>query len=63
MYIFLKSQSFFSDMLLFNKVAKELGYEDTEVVAAGHIYERTVSVYDDPYPDATGRLDKLSKEQ
>ncbi|KAG8523866.1 Cadherin-related family member 3, partial [Galemys pyrenaicus] len=37
----------------FIRVAKELDYEDPEIIAAGHIFEMTVSVYDDFHPSHT----------
>ncbi|XP_037357475.1 cadherin-related family member 3-like [Talpa occidentalis] len=37
----------------FIQVAKELDYENPEIVAVGHIYEMTVSVYDDLHPSHT----------
>ncbi|KFO22580.1 Cadherin-related family member 3, partial [Fukomys damarensis] len=35
------------------QVTKELDYEDPEVVAVGHIYEMTISVFDDLHPSHT----------
>ncbi|XP_004676614.1 PREDICTED: cadherin-related family member 3 [Condylura cristata] len=37
----------------FIQVAQELDYENPEIVAVGHIYEMTVSVYDDLHPSHT----------
>lgn len=36
--------------MLFCKIVKELDYEDPDIVPAGHIYEMTVSVFDDLHP-------------
>jgi hypothetical protein len=47
--------------MLFYKVAKDLDYENAEVVAAGHIYEMMISVFDDLHPSHTGNLDKIFK--
>lgn len=49
--------------ILFYKVAKELDYEDPEIIAAGHTYEIMILVFDDLHPSHTGNLDKLFKEQ
>ncbi|XP_016078573.1 PREDICTED: cadherin-related family member 3 [Miniopterus natalensis] len=35
------------------QVAKAMDYEDPEMIAAGHIYEMTISVFDDPRPSHT----------
>ncbi|XP_036286536.2 cadherin-related family member 3-like [Pipistrellus kuhlii] len=35
------------------QVAKEMDYEDPEMIAAGHTYEMTISVFDDPHPSHT----------
>ncbi|XP_054585814.1 cadherin-related family member 3-like [Eptesicus fuscus] len=35
------------------QVAKEMDYEDPEMIAAGHTYEITISVFDDPHPSHT----------
>lgn len=48
---------------MFYKVAQELDYENPETVAAGHIYEMTISVFDDLHPSHTGKLNRLLKEQ
>lgn len=53
--------SVFSKIMLFWKVTKELDYENPEVVAAGHIYEMTISVFDDLHPSHTGNRNGLSK--
>ncbi|KAL1780586.1 cadherin-related family member 3 [Sigmodon hispidus] len=37
----------------FIQVTKELDYEDPEVIAAGHIYEMMISVFDDLHPSHT----------
>uniref|UniRef100_H0XT23 Cadherin domain-containing protein n=1 Tax=Otolemur garnettii TaxID=30611 RepID=H0XT23_OTOGA len=37
----------------FIQVARELDYEDPEMVAAGHIYEMMISVFDDLHPSHT----------
>lgn len=47
--------------MLFLKVTKDLDYENPEVVAAGHIYEMMISVFDDLHPSHTGNRDGLSK--
>lgn len=47
--------------MLFLKVTKDLDYENQEVVAAGHIYEMMISVFDDLHPFHTGNRDGLSK--
>ncbi|XDA86450.1 hypothetical protein R6Z07F_016183 [Ovis aries] len=38
----------------FIQVVKELDYEDPDIVPAGHIYEMTISVFDDLHPSHTG---------
>ncbi|XP_036189690.1 cadherin-related family member 3-like [Myotis myotis] len=35
------------------QVAKAMDYEDPEMIAAGHTYEMTISVFDDPHPSHT----------
>lgn len=45
--------------MLYCKVVKELDYEDPDIVSAGHIYEMTISVFDDLHPFRTGKLDKF----
>ncbi|KAI4563776.1 hypothetical protein MJG53_016350 [Ovis ammon polii x Ovis aries] len=37
----------------FIQVVKELDYEDPDIVPAGHIYEMTISVFDDLHPSHT----------
>ncbi|CAM9849473.1 unnamed protein product, partial [Rangifer tarandus platyrhynchus] len=37
----------------FIQVVKELDYKDPDIVPAGHIYEMTVSVFDDLHPSCT----------
>lgn len=49
--------------MFFYKVAKELDYENPEIVAAGHIYEMTILVCDDLPPTHTGKLDMIFKKQ
>lgn len=39
-----------------------MDYEDPEMIAARHIYEMTISVFDDPRPSHTGKLDQFFKE-
>jgi hypothetical protein len=47
--------------MLFYKVTKDLDYENPEVVAAGHMYEMMISVFDDLHPSHTGNHYKLFK--
>lgn len=54
-----KMSIIFSEIMLFYKVVKELDYEDPDIVPAGHIYEMTISVFDDLHPSHTGKLDKF----
>ncbi|XP_032146285.1 cadherin-related family member 3-like isoform X2 [Sapajus apella] len=39
--------------LQLTKVAKNLDYEDPEIIAAGHTYEMMISVFDDLRPSHT----------
>ena len=48
--------------MLFYKVAKELDYENSEIVEAGHTSEMIILVFDDP-PPSRPRFDKPFKEQ
>lgn len=62
MYIKQKNSVPFHE-IMFYKVAKEFNHEDPEMVAAGHIHEMTISVYDDVHPSHTGKHDKLFMEK
>ncbi|MXQ97169.1 hypothetical protein E5288_WYG017823 [Bos mutus] len=48
-----KKSIIFSEIMLYCKVVKELDYEDPDIVSAGHIYEMTISVFDDLHPFRT----------
>ena len=39
-----------------------MDYESLKMIAAGHIYEMAISVFDDLHPSHTGKLDKLFRE-